>query len=590
MKMRDLFKNFTNRPVALAIFVALFWLYGAAIITGGFEEIGPDPDDVMRFVQIRDWMDGQSWFDTNQYRLGLSAGTDMHWSRLPDIPIAILAWLFGFFTTDEKALHLASSIFPPLLGAGLLVIFARGADQLAGPKTKHVARWAVMGLGLVFVCLGIRFKPGAIDHHNLQTVLILMGYVGLLSLRSFKSGFFAGLALAIALAIGPEVYPFIALMGLFVALDWAWSGQTRYARSLGFGVGFAVGLVFLFILTVAPHEYAKAYCDQLSSVNVLAGMIGGGGLALSAFFLSQKSLLIRTIVLALIGIAVLVVVASIASQCLGNPLNDLPENMHLYWLDHIVEAKSLGVDEPNPLYVVPFYIGTACVASFVLIVRVFKKGLTSNRALMLICLMAAIGLTVYQIRFFLFTQLFAILPLALWISACYVDGKKRSQNIGYLLATALSLPFILTAPGLLLKSDVEPKESEATVDCVGSDVITALNNLPQSTILAPTSEGSIYLKLTEHHVLGANYHRNVAGLESTINIYAADRSEAESLVRADTIDYILICSEDNQGKLMKKGYPEGLGARLADGKNFAWLKPIGQPLSNGGVQIYKVQK
>ena len=110
--MRDFLKIITSRPAPLAIFVTLLWLYGFAIISGDFGQIGRDPDNAMRFVQIRDWMAGQSWFDTNQYRLGLSSGTDMHWSRLPDIPIAILAWIFGFFMADEKALHLAASIYP----------------------------------------------------------------------------------------------------------------------------------------------------------------------------------------------------------------------------------------------------------------------------------------------------------------------------------------------------------------------------------------------------------------------------------------------------------------------------------------------
>ena len=51
----------------------------------------PDTDDVMRLVQIRDWLGGQGFFDLSQYRLGGAGGTPMHWSRLGDMgPAAII--------------------------------------------------------------------------------------------------------------------------------------------------------------------------------------------------------------------------------------------------------------------------------------------------------------------------------------------------------------------------------------------------------------------------------------------------------------------------------------------------------------------
>ena len=46
----------------------------------------PDPDDIMRLLEVRDWVGGQSWFDVTQYRLNPPAGAPMHWSRLVDVP------------------------------------------------------------------------------------------------------------------------------------------------------------------------------------------------------------------------------------------------------------------------------------------------------------------------------------------------------------------------------------------------------------------------------------------------------------------------------------------------------------------------
>src|SRR5690349_22761639 len=44
-----------------------------------------DTDDNMRVMQVRALLNGQSWFDLAQHRL---AGSNIHWSRLVDLPIA----------------------------------------------------------------------------------------------------------------------------------------------------------------------------------------------------------------------------------------------------------------------------------------------------------------------------------------------------------------------------------------------------------------------------------------------------------------------------------------------------------------------
>lgn len=36
-------------------------------------------DDLMRLQQVRDWLAGQSWFDTTQYRVQPPEGISIHW-------------------------------------------------------------------------------------------------------------------------------------------------------------------------------------------------------------------------------------------------------------------------------------------------------------------------------------------------------------------------------------------------------------------------------------------------------------------------------------------------------------------------------
>ena len=49
----------------------------------------PDPDDIMRLVEVRDLLGGQGWFDPDQYRIDPLREVPMHWSRLVDLPLAV---------------------------------------------------------------------------------------------------------------------------------------------------------------------------------------------------------------------------------------------------------------------------------------------------------------------------------------------------------------------------------------------------------------------------------------------------------------------------------------------------------------------
>ena len=127
-----------------------------------------------RLVQIRDLMAGQGWFDLTQYRLGLDGGTLMHWSRLIDVPIANLIGFFSLFMEPQRAE--AATLFAWLLL--LLPLFAGvaiAAKHLGGRHAMLIA----LPLTALFALTQARFQPGAIDHHNVQMVLIKLVAAGL---------------------------------------------------------------------------------------------------------------------------------------------------------------------------------------------------------------------------------------------------------------------------------------------------------------------------------------------------------------------------------------------------------------------------
>jgi hypothetical protein len=74
------------------VLLVIIWAATVAtyLFAGWRAEESLSTDDAMRLVQVRDLLAGQNWFDPVQHRLAPPDGVIMHWSRLIDLPIAIL--------------------------------------------------------------------------------------------------------------------------------------------------------------------------------------------------------------------------------------------------------------------------------------------------------------------------------------------------------------------------------------------------------------------------------------------------------------------------------------------------------------------
>src|SRR4051812_7101833 len=72
--------------------------YGAkAILTAGTTPLILDSDDAMRLNEVHDFLNGQNWFDFVQRRLNTPFGSELHWSRLVDLPEAALLFVLRPF-------------------------------------------------------------------------------------------------------------------------------------------------------------------------------------------------------------------------------------------------------------------------------------------------------------------------------------------------------------------------------------------------------------------------------------------------------------------------------------------------------------
>ncbi|OYX09815.1 MAG: hypothetical protein B7Z15_14010, partial [Rhizobiales bacterium 32-66-8] len=84
-----------------------------------------DTDDAMRMVMVRDFINGQGWYDLTAHRLNTPFGAEIHWSRLIDLPLAALVLAFTPVLGADLAMVAAGYAWPMLLLLALLWLSAR---------------------------------------------------------------------------------------------------------------------------------------------------------------------------------------------------------------------------------------------------------------------------------------------------------------------------------------------------------------------------------------------------------------------------------------------------------------------------------
>lgn len=561
-------------------------LFVVSAVSGLFSAGAVDADNAMRLVEIRDYLGGQNWFDVSQARLGPTGGTAMHWSRLVDLPVLALSSLLDVFLPSEAALHWATLIWPPISVSLLVGALVTGARFLGRRETLVFT--SIIAATILF--RHQNFLSGSIDHHNLQLGLLALALAFSIDpQRRAASLAIAGAALASSVAIGAEVYPFVAVICVFHALDWALAGRAAQRGVMAFGLSFATMTAVFFAASVAPANYAAVYCDALSLVTASAALLGGAGLALAAASLSNASRQWRLAGLGMIGLGCGLLLTWQAPQCLANPLDGLPSIVRTLWLEKVDEARPLFAARRNAWQEIPFMVGISLVAA---IVSIFQIELGINRRahiLFLLLLVLGLVLTLQQVRFYAFGHIFAILPLGAWVGGLFTakpDGSKR--GVGYILALAASVPLVWGAPGMFLKPIPASNAPVTAATCASPDILSALDAQPEGLVLSVADAAPDILRYTRHRALHGHYHRNAAGIEMALRIFISTPAEAADLMRADGVDYLLACPSHGEMQMLAKAHPEGLAARLVAGDKMDFLTRVAG--NDAGETLYAVAR
>ena len=582
-------------------FVALLGLAWAVTATLLFVDRWPamgqglfDADDAMRLVQVREFLAGRAWFDLHELRIDPPLGYDTHWSRLLDAGMAGLFWAFRPFADPALAETLMRAVWPLLW---LLVAMA-GVASLA---------WRIAGRHAVVVALVLsacaipafqHFKPGRIDHHNVQIALALAVVAAVAwSDRARHAATLAGLLTGLALAVGLEGLPFLAASGVAMALHFAGAGRNASAVPAEaplhplarYGVALAAASGIAVAVDVAPSRWGVPACDAMA-INWLLAIGGSGlGLALVARLLPRAGILPRLAALALVGTAASCAFIVVEPRCLYGPFALTGDAVKAIWLDH--------VDEMEPLvgFVRGFPLLGAWLCSFPLVAALSALWLARDAAMRrdfgfalttLVFILSAVA-TLGAEKVYSYTMWFAM-PLVAALAARLIASSGWQAAAARLAAALVLTPTAVTAAAIVAIGSVSdagparPGTAERAV-CTRNDAYASLAGLPPGLVVTDVNYGPFVLALTPHAVLAAPYHRIGEGMIAAETIFDGAAARAREAAIAHHVAYVAICGDRTSlGRLPASG---SLWAACSTPAVPDWLAPIAG--ASGLFRVYR---
>lgn len=571
----------------LALWAAYVLVRLALLPVTGVRPVGPD--DYMRLLEVRDLLNGQSWFDVSQYRMDPPHGASMHWSRLVDLPLAAGFVLFGLIL-PKVAAEQATMILVPLLYL-LPVLFALRSIAMRLGMTPPVVL-ATLAILPLFPMLPSNFAPMRIDHHTAQSVAAI-GCAALLLRDSRLSAIACGVLAAMWLTISLEALPMVAtLAGLYGVRYWL-------ARDLllqWFLVALAFAAPMLALATRPVGAFSEPYSDILLPGHMVAFALAAGLSVYLPNAPAQNCPRARLLSLCLIPICC----GPLALWALGaraiNPFDRLDPLLMQYWYGFITEGLPIWHQPPSTALMLVWTIALIPVGWRL----ASREGLAAGaRALRwhLLALFALAGgvYSLLLLREVMIAQILTIPFSALILNAFLPSARGLRAAIPRIVATIACL--VLCTPtfasgalkpfdGILVGKSLRT-EALAQLEGPACDY-TRLTALPRGHIFAPLDRGPEILALTSHTVVMAGYHRNVSKMREVAASFIGDPDSAEQIVRANRADYVVVCSSGKDIAVYRTVRPDNLANVLAEARPPQWLAPI-SGFDQGSLRVYRVQ-
>ncbi|MBZ9818860.1 GtrA family protein [Mesorhizobium sp. CA4] len=554
---------------------------------------GADNDSMLRLVEVRDLLGGQSWFDLHQYRMGTSGGFVMHWSRLVDTPLALIIMAFDALGASTAAAERAAQIIWPTLLYGLTIFVLMRASQRFAAANVAMPAIILSTAALFFLMI---YSPGVIDHHNVQLLLTAASLWLLMEAPFWRpAALLSGICAGLTLAVGMETAPYVAVLGICAAVLFILDDKER-VTARGFGLGFAGIASLVFVATIRPADWGVAQCDAFSSFQFAVAALSGFGLAIAAA-LTASTTRARLVSMLALAVAVAAAVMLFFPQCLASPYAGMDERIRTYWLADVIEAQpfwSVAIHQPKLMaarYVTPF------IAILLIGFQLRTRRLRGEETLAAILLLVAFVVSLWQVRGSTFSVAFAILPLSAWIAKIRLRADAAPSwrlSAGIVLAWLVSLNATWTGVAIAAQSMVQTapqrinSDPDHAVTCGKPGDFRDLAAMPATTVLASSNLGSGILVFTGHRTLAGPYHRNVGGNLAMLDAFMGAPDAARAVIEREHVGLIAICRGNTEEISLASDAPEGLAAALLRGDLPEWLE-LDQSTAGKPIEIYKVR-
>lgn len=577
------------------------WLVATAFIiliglrvTDVFAGVIPGADDMMRLQQIRDLLGGQGWFDVAQSRMLTPEGGDMHWSRLPDLFVAGVILLTEPVLGRETAEQLAIGIWPLILLTGAFTFLHVVMERLQVNRAGQV---------FGFICFAtsaavFNFWPGRIDHHGLVVVLTLAGFAAVLSPGlSARSAVLLALCVTAILSIALEGLPYIAGLIAILGLFWIVRGHREGVRLASFGASLIAFATGFYVLDAPGFGSQRMVCDAYGTSHWFGLVLGGGLLVLLGVFGGAlDTWLKRLIAGGLAGALTLTAIVAVNPACLGDPYAAVSDAVRLSWLNTVGEAKTfstLWTEEPDRIvWVFGFLlVGSVSVGAML---RTADKEQRTARIGFALLLVLSIFTTVWQIRGQSFSHVFAAIGAG-WLAGVLFANWRTQGGAKPLLLFALAA--VVASPVFwerLSASFALPVDDNAPVSqnlsCVKPQAYEGMVADDTLRIHTPIILSVSVLARTPHEVFAGPYHRNIKGIERSIEVFIVPPELAHSRLLEMGATHLLYCKGLRETNRYADTWPDGLAALLNRDDVPAWLEPVdGHTETNGAVRLYRIR-
>ncbi|WP_394730367.1 hypothetical protein [Altererythrobacter sp. GH1-8] len=563
--------------------VGLLWVLIAALaLLNNLHEIAvrlyPDPDDIMRLVQVRDLLAGQGWFDLTQYRVDAGAGgVDTHWSRLVDLPIAAVIFVLTPLLGSSAA-ELAALIIVPLFTLLLaMLLTARIAWRLIG---EAEAGFACVAMALSMPLL-FQFGPLRIDHHGWQIVCALLAVNALMARDAKVGGWLAGLAISAWLAISIEGAPLAAMLVTLVATRWL-RNRTEGEWLVHLTRSLFASSTALYLLTRGLPGL-ETPCDAIGTAH-LAAM---GWMAAITTVMARAEPLPRAGVLLGFLIAAggsLGVIGWSTAHCAASGPLGIDAVLRSFWHSQIGEGLPIWRQDLRTGMQIVILPLLGIFASLQLTAQ-SRDWLRRWWADYTIILVAALIMALLVARAGALAGALAAAPLGWQIDQWLRRIRLIDRPGRKVVALAAVACALLPALPLTVLAVAMPAQAAIVGTPIGSgpvkvsscriaDHADALAALPKGEIYAPLDIAPRLLLETPHSVIATGHHRGAEGMRQVIQIATGSGQNAREVLTRRGTSYVALCPDLSEPALYISASPDGFMAQLRDGDAPDWLEPV----------------